>query len=582
VNPRHERDFKTLVETVKNDYTQLQPHRQKRKELIDTFVGSDYRGDEQAKAVYLNLIALAVSIYVRQLAVRAPTARVLSPFRELRPLAKDLSLACVDAAKDCNFGQILRMAVTESLLSPMATVKKGLRWVKEEGGIDQTEPTLRLVSFDDYVRDMSARSAYDPEYEGDRYPMGLEELYETYPHARKLELSDGDIGTEDEDGGERAESRSHRPFTGDEALTKKVMLQDVYLRREKLLVTWCVQKPAFALDVVEYVDGIDDGPYDHLFYNVVPDNAMPLAPLGVARNLHNLANSLFRRMAQQARDQKEVVGFSGEETAILFKKAMNGEGIVIPAGSEPKNIIIGGIDPKVMALFLQVKDIFSWSAGNLDSLGGLSAMADTARQEDLLSKSSGAQLADMQDAAVEFAQKIFRTLAWFEWTDPIRKRKLKKRIPGTDIHLSVPWTPETRQGDFLDFNFTIIPSSMRDDSPAAKIAKLNSIMAETILPMLPVFQQQGLTLDARGWVALIADYANVPELERLIVAVDQPPEQPHGDPNPAVTEAPTTRRYERISRSAGPSRNGKDANLAMMLMGGSGDKSGADMMTGGK
>jgi hypothetical protein len=572
LDPRKPSHFTRLVSTVKSSYEKLGPFRTKRSDLLKAFVGSDYTTDGAAKKVYLYLLTMATNIYVRQLAIRAPTAQITSPFAALRPMAKNLSLACAEAAQETNFGVTLRRAVTDALYSPMSVVKIGLEYVgkQEYSGeqVDSTKPFVRKVSFDDYVRDMSPRSALEPAFEGDKYYLDRDVLERRYPEAmRALKLSPDDLGMLEEGGTERAEDLSHGGTPGDDDIRSRLAVWDIWLPEQRSLVTYLANKPDRPLDVIAF-DSLDEGPYRHLWYTPVPDNAMPLPPFSILRNIHELANSLFRRVASQAQKQKRVAGFSDEESAIRFSKAHDGDGVHWD-GQKPEMITVGGIDRENLALLIQVKDMFSWTAGNMDTLGGLSPMADTATQEGMMSNAAGAAMADMQDATSEFARSVFRQIAWYEWTDPIRERVLQKEIPGTSDYIPVEWSPETRQGDFLDFNFNINPHSMREDNPTTKVQKLKGVLNEFYAPLMPFFQMQGLTIDVRRLNHMIGDYVNLPELDELIVAVDPSMAQQQGGPegDPMPKPAQTTRRYERINRP-GATRVGKDMALTQTLLGG--------------
>lgn len=580
MNPKHPEDFKRLVEAVDQSRRKLEPFRKQRKELVSLFTGDSYGEATEAKKTYLNLLSLATTIYVRQLAVRAPSAKITTAIRSLRPLARNFELACDDVAKESKLGQVLRAAVTSALFSPVSVVKIGLRYAGEEDmdgeTVDLTEPFVKLVSFDDYVRDMSARSAYEPEFEGDTYTLTLDEVLSRYPVAKSMNLISGDdINTQNEDGGDRTEALAHERMAGDETLSKKLLVQDIWLPQERKLVTWLVNHSTQPLAVLD-LDVEEEGPYRSLWFVDVPDNGMPLPPFSVLRNIFELANSLFRRMANQAESKKNLVGFADEDSAKRFNNAKDGTAIQHD-GPKPEPLTAGGIDQANMALFIQVKDMFSWAAGNLDSMGGLSPMAETAKQDALLAQSASAQVADMQDATSMFAESIFRSLAWYEWTDPLRDRHLQKPVPGSDVVLKVKWSPETRQGDFIDFNFTISPQSMREDSPAAKSEKLTVMLQQVILPLLPNLQAQGLGIDARRIVELLSDYNNLPELEQIIITSEgmASPEQIAGDPNPSTKPAHTTRTYERINRP-GATRVGKDMALTQALMGKPGQQSELD------
>jgi len=551
----------------------MEAFRQQRASLITAFVGDGYGDAHDAKKVYLNLLSLAMSIFTRNLIAREPSVRIVTGKPELRPIAKNGELACQKAGRDVKLKDKLRSSVVDALVSPLSVLKVGLRYTgsTEAFGesVDVTEPFVEKVSFDDYVRDMSARSAYHPAFEGDAYELDMEEFRRRYPNAG--EVTPDEESVQNEDGSDRAEALAHAPGAGGES-KRSVILQDLWLTRERLLVTYLRNTPERGPLGIVKLDCPDESPYRTLWFNEVPDCAMPLAPFNVVRNIVELANSLFRRMAFQAQNQKRVVGFSSQEAAGRFKNAHDSDGIFWD-GQKPEELSVGGIDSANLALFLQVKDLFSWVEGNLDSMGGLSPMAETARQESQIAVASSAQLADMRDAVNLFAENVYRTIWWFEWTDPVRARTLEKPVEGTNVVLPVEWSPATRKGDFLDFNFTILAQSMQDDSPTAKMTKLNAVLQQIIFPLLPMFEKMGRGLDLDRLVALVGDYSNLPELGGLIVPADPLGDAVEGSPMPAHT----TRTYERVNRP-GATRVGKESALIQTLMGGKAQASERDAM----
>ena len=573
MNPKLKKHFKLIVDAVTYSENKLKPFRGQRTELIKVSVGSGYGGvaDEEAKRWYIDLIDIATRIFVRQLAVRAPTAKITTPYRELRPIAANFTLACENAAEECNLGLVLRRAAVEALYSPMAVVKIGLEYAGKGNylgnEVDYTDPFVRNVSFDDYFRDMTARSANEPYFEGDTYVLTEDQYKARY--GKKIDDADKGVGRTVE---KRAEDMGHSPIGGDEETPVKIMLKDVWFPRERTLVTYKANNPGeYPLDVVEDFDTAEEGPYRSLWFNSVPDNAMPLPPFGAVKEMHMLANSLLTRLAYQSENKKAVAAFENYEDAKTFTNAKDGHGIHYK-GRPPEAIVAGGIDPTIEALFIQVKNMFSWAVGNLDIMGGLSPMSETATQDKLLAGQASAQLADMQDAISAFAKSIFKQIAWYEWTDPVRERRLHKQVPGTDIFISVPWNPDTRQGDFPDLNFDIVPQSMREEAPGAKINKIYSILNNAIMPFMPFFQQQGYTIDARRLMEFISDYSNVPELADIMVAMSpemmERANSPQGNPSPGTTKpAATHRTYERINRP-GATRGGQDSALQSLLMGG--------------
>jgi len=581
VNPYDRKEFKLLVEAVNNSFEKLKPFREKRKDAITEFCGSEYADNATGKSVYLNLLAMAVNIYVRQAVTRAPRAKITTRFQNLRPIAKNFELAVNDLVEDMNLGVMLRMAVTDALFSPLAAVKIGLKNTGKfkygEEEIPVTEPFVNLISFDDYVRDMEARSAYSPAYEGNRYTMELDELHEVFPSSRKLGLSDSNLGARNDN---RVESISHDTTMHGESIKKMIELQDLWLPKHRLMVTYVLDKPDFPISVVEYDTG-EKGPYRTLWFTGVPDNAMPLAPLGLLKNLQKFISSCMRRLYSQAQKQKSVVGFNNRDSAGRFKSCADGDGIWWE-GEKPVPLSSGGVNQSTFALMLQLKDVFSWAGGNLDSLGGLSPMAETATQDAQLTRIASGQIQDMQDATAEFAREIMEQLAWYEWTDPIRTRNLEKEIPGTSLKISTVWSPETRDGDFLDMNFNIIAESMREENPAAKLQRLDYALKNIFIPNLPVLMQQGYTLDFNKLADIYADYADLQELRQIITTADPNMMQnqtPTGNPSPVAGKPLQTKRtYERINRP-GATRVGKESALIQTLMGGNVQPAEADAMT---
>ena len=231
-------------------------------------------------------------------------------------------------------------------------------------------------------------------------------------------------------------------------------------------------------------------------------------------------------------------------------------------------IDVGGIDAESLAFFLQVRDLFSYQAGNLDSLGGLGPVSETASQDRMIGDAAGARMASMKSRTIEFARGIWKALAWFEWTNPVRKRTIRKPVEGADMVLTREWSAETRDGDFLDYNLEVDPYSMEEDTPAIRLQKIKQTLIEVFFPMLPVMQQSGAQFDFRKLVELFARLGNVDELRGLIqfgepIQGDAPA---GGEGVASFKPSQTTRTYERVSRSA-PTRSAKDGIMSRALMG---------------
>jgi hypothetical protein len=557
-------DFDKLTRAVDWSVRQMATPRKERLAAVEQYVGSHYAGGGPEKRVPVNLLELLATIYVQHLAARAPRVMVSTHVDSLKPFARNMELALNQIPGEIGLGSTLRRAVQEALFG-LGVVKVGIsRGGEKYEGNDVGESFVDLVQLDDYFVDMSAKSRETIAFEGNDYWLTLEEAREI---AGGSELqADGHTITGDQ-GQARAEGVSGAE--GADVYGDRVHLRDVWLPRTCEVVTYAVTSKKELRKVAW--DGPECGPYHILGFADVPGNLLPLPTVATLRDLHELGNLVFRKLAKQAEAKKTVVTFAGgadnDAAATALKEASDGHGIKW-AGQKPETITVGGIDAESLAFYLQVYEQFNRLAGNLDSLGGLGPSAETASQENAIGQAASARMASMKARTIDFARGVWKALAWFEWTNPVRKRTIRKPVEGTDIVLTREWSAETRDGDFLDFNFDVDPYSMEEDTPAIKLQKIKAVFLEVVLPALPMMQQQGAQVDFRKLIELFARLGNVDELRGLVQFGEpiQGDAASGGSGAPSFKPANTTRTYERVSRAA-PTRSAKDGIMSRALMG---------------
>ena len=555
-------DVKRLKTAIEWSIRQLEEPRRKRLESLRYYVGSHYARHGADRCVPTNMIELAVTIYVQNLAARAPKVMVSTGADHLKPFARVMELALNQIPEEIDLARTLRRIVVESLFG-LGVCKVGLA---NSGanvlGHDPGEPFVDLVSPDDYFLDMSAKTRGALQFEGNDYWLDLDAARSIYGNR----LQPDEHTVQGADGSERADGVS--VDEGADLYMDKVWLRDVWLPKTEELLTMSV-KTGEVLRTVPW-DGPEHGPYYTLSFADVPGNLLPLPPVALWRDLHELANNLFRKLAKQAETKKSVVAFSGgdEESITNLRKAGDGDGIRY-TGQKPEQIVVGGVDQDAMAVFLQSRDLFSYFAGNLDALGGLAPMTDTVGQDKLLTQGANARMQRMKSDATGFAARIFKALAWYEWTDPVRKRVILHPVKGLDTALKKVWSEETREGDFLDYNLVLDPYSMEEDTPSLRLQKLGQVVERFVLPLLPLLQQQGVQLDGRKLFETIARLSNLDELRDVLTFSEPIPGLPQqgGAEAPSFKPSHTTRTYERVNRP-GATRHGKDDVLTRMLMGG--------------
>jgi hypothetical protein len=527
-----------------------------RRERFDSFqqyCGSHYAEGGAERIVPVNFLALAVMIYVRRLAARAPTAMLTTTSQELRPLAADFQEALNLVPGEINLVHTLRQWVTEAMFSPWGVIKCGLN-----GG----KTFADLVTLDDYFIDMSATRMDTIDFEGNDYWEDYDKIMEDKSFTNK----DGLMRDERTPLGPNGERRSQNISVDQTMQTykDKKWLRDVWLPEEGLLVTTSVRDKRVIREVD--LDEMRHSPYHKLSFNLIPGQLMPLPAVGLWRDLHDLGNSLFRKLANGADSQKSCLGFLNDQEGVNeFKGARDGDGFNF-TGPDPKVLKAGGIDPQTMLFFLQTRDLMSYFAGNLDSLGGLGAQSETAAQDKLIQGAASAQLDDMQDQTITATEILFQSLAYYEWEDPQTKRVIEKKVPGIDMTIPVEFGPaQRRNADFGAFYIKIDVHSMQKDSPQIKLQKLKGIVEQFILPLEPAITAQGGVIDVKSILKRAGEYANFPEADEFVVFVDMPIRQ-GGPASGAGMRGPatTTRRQEYVG--GGQSSQSQTAQMMQQLM----------------
>ena len=572
-------NFQKLKDSIEWSARQISKSRENRVSHIKQYVGMHYSDGGSDQRVPVNFMELATTIYTRQLAARAPRCMITAHNEDLRPYALNMELALNQIPDEVGLGSVIRGAVIEAMFA-YAVAKVGLQPTGIPVlGIDPGEPFVDLISIDDHFMDMTAKSRKEMQYEGNDYWLDIDAARAMYD-GKESKVQPDEYTLSGKFGENRAGGVGVAEENEDASFKDRVRLRDVWLPGERKLLTYGVISE-MQFRRIEW-DGPDVGPFHMLGFSPVPDNLLPLPPAALWMDLHELANRLFRKLGRQADGKKTVHAFAGDDKAVdAFKRASDGDGIRF-SGADPKELKTAGVDPATLAFFLQIKDLHSYFAGNLDALGGLGPMSDTVGQDKMMSEAASARVKTMAENTIDFAKGIFRSLAWYEWTHPAKERVIEKEVKGTKLKIQSKWSKSTRKGDFLDYNFDIDAYSMQDDSPSIKLQKIGTALERFIFPAMPYIEQQGGYIDMQELTGMIAKFSNTPELTSIVKFQEQSDRPIVGNPSPerATKPANTHRTYERVNRP-GATRHGKDDTMSRILMGaGVQDSESAAMMRG--
>jgi hypothetical protein len=558
-----EKKFDRLVKSIEWSNRQLEFPRRKRLETIWLYVGSHFAEAARSKRIPVNHLKMAVDIYSRALAPHSPRVMMRTYNEEMMAVAADMELAVNQIPREINLDQTLRRWVIEALFS-MGILKCGLRTVGNVLGQPYGSTFVDNVTIDDYFCDMSAKRQDLIQYEGNSYWRDYDEIKDAEwieESARRWVKPDKHT-VHNERGERQAQDLSVQESACE--YEKRIWLRDVWIPKEKLLVTYGVtSKKQFACREIT-----GPAPYLKLGFSEVPGNLLPLPPVQIWRDLHELANAVFRKLGNQADGEKSVLGFQGgnDEEVQAFQGSADGDGILYQ-GSEPKTLRAGGVNTNTLMFYNQCKDLSSYFAGNLDSLGGLAQLTETVGQDKLLSEAASAQLRDMSASTVRETRQVFESLAYYEWSDPVKTRTIAKPIPGTDITIPVPFGPEQKTGDFKDLEIDIDIYSLQDTSPQMRLQKLSAIMQQYVLPLGPFIEQAGGVIDFQKLLEYVARYADMPEIKQIVQFAEGYGPSPQSQRNQSGRAALTPNQpREYVHHSPGPSKQGMQNQMIQQMM----------------
>lgn len=566
-----------LLEAVDYSRRRMQPFREQRLAAVRAYVGSNYGEMGAAEKVPLNLMQMAVNIYRRQVAARAPQALIVPKDPRLAATADDFELALNWLIKEIDLEASISQWVIDAMFSVgvmKVGISPGKQWEIEGYNHDAGIPFADVVDFDDFVFDMNAKRWDLCQYVGNRYTL-------PYEAAMELKLFDEELTPTiltdyNEQGDERVSIlQTGGAWNPQRGYMDLVELWDLWLPFDNLLVTvQCVDNSGIAsgkiVRVVDW-DGPEIGPFHILSFGDVPGNIMPLPPAQAMLDLHEAANRVFRKIVRQADRQKTltIVSNGAEEDARRIIDANDGDTIRADNPQATREARYGGPDAASIAFLLQLKDLFVYLGGNLDALGGLGRQANTVGQESLISRSANMLIADMQDRTTTAVRKVIESLSDYLWNDPTSAPKVLKRIGDTGLSIPIEFSQDLREGDLLDYMVEIAPYSMQSRTPTERMATLSQLMTNFVIPLAPQLQQRGIGIDMDQFMQIMAKYSNLPEMERILERI--PPEemammQQAAGGGERPLQSPITTRTNVRENVSGATRQGADQESMRMLM----------------
>lgn len=569
-----EAELKRLGLSIEQSRTKMAEWRQERNKLIAMF---SQRVDDKTP---INLMHMAIDIYLRTLVPKNPAVMVSSDYQKLAVDAARMQESINNTIERIDFHSDLSMTTLDAMFG-IGITKTGLAAGDNLNEADGDRVPMGSAfadhqPFDEMLFDMNATNyERDSQFIGNYYEMDFDDFREdplfsasakqqAEPMSRRATADPyktSDIAGE-EDG----------PRSDD--FREKIELLDVYVVKHRCVVTFDAGRAQWHKPLRETpYDGPPSrlGPYKLLSFSDIPGNAKPLSPAEILQYLHDLANRLFNKLSRQAEREKTVTGYRPgmEGDADRLRDAEDGEMISMQDPTAIQEHHFGGPNQVTLAFVMVIKDLFSYVGGNLDALGGLSPMSGTVGQDRMLEKSASKRMDAMQDRVLKHVKRVTFDLAYHIYGDPLVTERIARRLPGYEsIQVEDYFGPENRTADFLMYNFDIDPYSMQDHSPSTQLQILTQTVQQYVVPLMPLMQAQGVNINVANLLRRVSELASVRKFDDLIMFSDRlaQGEAEPTDPEARPMKAPnTSRTYTRINRPGATNSQKTEAMIQHLL-----------------
>jgi hypothetical protein len=522
-------------------------------------------GNTSATAVkqekYMNLLKQAVSAYMTLLASNRPRVLISTHNRDLRPFADHFQNSINNLLSEIEIEKTLSQWVRDAFFWLGVTkVHMGDSGeIVEEGDLsaDPGMPFVSNIALDDFFYDTSAAKWSECKYAGDIYRMPIETLQNSDMYSGDA-LNDLEPSSKFVTGEKLSELSMGTEPRGTE-LEPMADVCDIWLPREGVIRTYVVENRhtmklrSGHIAEMEW-DGRELGPYHLLHFDEVSENVMPCSTAADLEPLERLINNLYRKNARKASRQKDtpIYSPSGEQTARKLKNASDGEWISVTDPRDVNVIKHGGIDGPLHGFMLNSMELFDRMAGNLQQMLGLGPSSDTVGQEKLIATAGSRREGQLQNNVVNATAGIIRDLAMLLWDDEFTTLKDRRELESmSELSYDATWNPDDREGEFKDYKFDIDIYSMQYQTPGSRVQAINQLLQQIYIPMMPVIQQQGGSLDLSALTQMHSEMLNIPRLKDIVQFGD------YGDINTSSQQMPsmspnTNRTYTRKDSKGEP------------------------------
>ena len=491
IDPLSEAGVKRFTAAANAEWRKLRSLRENRIDHLKQFCGQWYGSGAADESVPEPFITTLVETISNNLAANTPQCSITTPVFELKSAALELELGVNQALEEMGFKTWAQRTLRESLFG-IGVMVIGVSDFDRGFGERRGDVFAETVDPDDWIQDTTTKVWEHSKFLGYRVRTPISDIIEdrSYDKAWRRELAAAPEAhaVDRAHDGERAADLGGAPNEPAESEVEDCLdLWHFWLPREGLIVSL----PGVRNGIDEVVEarvvriaentGPRTGPFEILRTGEVPGNCLPLPLVAKIRDAHDLLNTVAANNGEDASAELSVLAYertAAKDADNLLDAPRNGT-VAVDKLDKLKAFRWGGIQPANLAVQASLRRDINYYSGNIEVLGGQAVQADTLGQERMVKESASTQINAIRIAFAEFVTRSIKRIAWYELTDPLLNRVVRRRVTGTDRWAEVRLTPQRLaplESRFHELNFRIKPYTMESRTPEEQFLALAQLV----------------------------------------------------------------------------------------------------------
>jgi len=462
-----------ISETVKEGFERLKQFRRNRVMFIKDYI-SQYMLEKSGLTGEkpIGLVFMAIRALVPNLVMKNGVNKVITNILAQKDFAEMLGLGLNELQQQLKMKAKLRAAIVDMCFG-LATLETGIAEsdnliaLGPDINVDPGQIFTDIISGDDLTIDPLCRSLDKAVFIGHNIQVPRQKLLDAdgwdkdlvmaLPLSSAKPIRDG-----------RAEELTQEQNKALEMKSVQNYVDVVKLWIPEAQAVCYIPNPYQAkfddfLKIEEYF-GPSEGPYSFgSLTPPVPDNPLPVAPVGVWRDIGDMTNRLFKKLMDKADRQKDVLLYppAMADVAEAIRESPDGETLMCSDPNLINLVSYGGQNTDVDRMVSTLSYWWNIVSGNPMQMGGYQGggKTETATEFQGLQGNLSVGLNDMRDMTYDLAADASKKQAWFMMHDPLINMPLFTRTTGGQ-EIQIWLTPEQRRGTWSNYTFEIVKRSM--------------------------------------------------------------------------------------------------------------------------